>query len=528
MIRSLRNVARRVLSGVARRFRYVPAEYLDEMGDGWGIETDSGEVVSRSAAYSYSAWFRAINLVSSMVAKTTLHLWDQRSGQRKLARNHAGYKVLCGHYTPNPETLTYHFIQTLTAHAMGHGGGYAYIVRNEFGQPVELLQLRPDRTYPLRENGNLLFVTTIGGDYGATGAETRKLLAENVLHLHGLGWDGLTGYSVMDLASRAIGSAIAKERFGARFFRNSATPSVVIKTPRKLSDHAMRHLKESWESLRTGLEKAHKPVILEDEADITPFSHTANDSQLLEAVQHDPVLVSNFTGVPPFLLGVKGYNSNSTLETQSQNLLDFTIDPWFIPWEEELNQKLLRESEKAAESHAFRFNRKDLIRVDASKRSAIYRTALGGHPYMKVSEVRADESLDFEPDTDFIPTPLNMKQGDSPADFTEDDNTETEVTPDNTGKASALLQLWRDTSGRMARRLQKARERNPAADEAALLTEHGEVLRSAFAPLLQLSGSERTAADISAEICRRTAAGDSTDAVLSHLLSQFSNGDSDA
>ena len=515
-----------MLAGLARRFRYVSSEQLDD--EDWLRETDSGEYVGRSTAYTYGAWFRAVSLVSSCVAKTTLTLWDQRGGQRRPARDHYGYKLLCGHYQPNDETLTYHFIQTLTAHAMGHGGGFAAIIRDDVGRAVELLQLRPDRTFPMRENGRLMFVTSIGGDYGTAGAESVKLLAENVLHIHGLGWDGLTGYSVQELAARSIGSAIAKERFGARFFRNSATPSVVIKSPRKLSDHAMKHLKESWEHLRTGIDKAHKPVILEDEAEVVPFSHTAEDSQLLESVMHDPVIISNFTGVPPFLLGVKGYNSNSTLETQSQNLLDFTIDPWFIPWEEELNCKCLREKEKAAESHAYRFNRKDLIRVDAAKRSAIYRTGLGGHPYMKVSEVRADEGLDLEPDTDFIPKPLNMTgngSDDKDEDYTETDNTVDETGDSNAGRA-ALRQLWRDTAGRMARRLQTAKSRNAAADAATLLADHGATLRAAFDPLVRLTSPPGTVRrhtilpeNISAEMCRAVAAGEAPDDVVTRVLS---------
>lgn len=500
MLKTLRSIGRSLADGLARRFRYVSADSLDDLGEEWAQETDSGEYVGRGTAYSYGAWYRAINLLSSCVAKTTLCLWQQDSkGKWTPAKSHYGYRLLCGHGTPNDETLKYHFIQTLTAHAIGHGGGYAYIVRDAQGRAVELLQLRPDRTFPVRENGQLLFVTSLGGDYGMAGAESRKLLAENVLHIHGLGWDGLTGYSVQELAARSIGAAIAKERFGARFFRNSATPSVVIQTPRKLSDHAMKHLKESWTSLRSGIENAHKPVILEDEATLSPFSHNASDSQLLEAVQWDPVVISNFTGVPPFLLGVKGYNSNSTLETQSQNLLDFTVDPWFLPWEQELNEKLLRESEKDAESHHWEFSRKDLIRVDSDKRSNIYRTALGGHPYMKVSEVREDEGLDFEENTAFIPSPLNMQGGndDGNGDVASLKSEISDLKSQLAGLQSksqpwqtsdAVRQLWLDTVGRMARRLESARARQPSLTFAGMLHEHGDVMRSAFSPLCDLTG----------------------------------------
>lgn len=533
MLQTIRSLGRSLADGLARRFSYVPRDSDYDDGASWFRETDSGEYVGRHNAYTYAPWFRAINLVSSTVAKTSLCLWQQTDGKWVKARNHFAYKLLCGHGKPNDETLRYHFMQTLTAHAMGHGGGFAYIYRDSMARATELMQLRPDRTFPVRENGRLMFVTSLGGDYGSPGSEIVKMLAENVLHIHGLGWDGLTGYSVMELAARNLGSAIAKERFGAKFFKNSATPGVVIKTPRKLSDTAMKHLKESWQSLRTGLEEAHKPIILEDEAEAVPFTHSAADSQLLESVQWDPVTIANFTGVPPHMLGVRGYNSNSTLETQTQNLIDNTIDPWFVPWEQECNDKLLRESEKNAESHYFEFERRELIRVDAEKRASINRAGLGGHPWLKVSEVREDEGLDFEEDTDFIPEPLNMTGGTAgdagssdagsgdPADDSEDPAelkkqiedlkgqleqksrrkrkaesgkpvARSENRKPKTEHGEALQQLWADTTGRMARRLATAKSRNTALDVAALMQEHGETLRAAFAPLCRLTGKAET------------------------------------
>jgi HK97 family phage portal protein len=546
MLRQLRAVGRSIISGLSSRFRYVSStELMSDDGDGWFRETDSGELVGNHTAYSYSPWYRAIDLVSSCVAKTTLNLWTQdKFGKWVAAKSHYGYKLLCGHGKPNDETLKYHFIKTLTAHAMGHGGGFAYIMRDRIGQATEILQLRPDRTFPVRENGRLLFVTSLGGDYGASGAETRKLLAENVLHFHGLGWDGLTGYSLMELAARNIGSAVAKERFGARFFRNSATPGVIIKTPRKLSDHAMKHLKDSWQSLRTGITEAHKPIILEDEASAEPFTHNAKDSQLLEAVAYDPVNVANFTGVPPHMLGVKGYQSNSTLESQSQNMLDFTIDPWFFPIEEELNDKLLTQREKDSESHYWQFNRKDLIRVDAEKRASINRTRLGGAPYAMISEVREDEDMDFVEGTDHIPQPLNMggaaadaENSDPAGDISDLKSEISDLKAQLEAKSKrkrrmvkrtrganaaplvdeALREIWQQTVSRMARRLITARTRKPETDVPTLFTEHGETLLEAFAPLCRLSDATYNAAQVTHFLVNEIMTHSETDATTNVL-----------
>jgi HK97 family phage portal protein len=580
MLQTIRSLGRSLADGIARRFRYMPVD-ADDGGDNWFRETDSGEVVGRHNAYTYAPWFRAINLVSSTVAKTSLCLWEQKAGKWVKAQNHFAYKLLCGHGKPNDETLRYHFMQTLTAHAMGHGGGFGYIYRDGVARANEILQLRPDRTFPVRENGRLMFVTCIGGDYGAAGTEIVKLLAENVIHIHGLGWDGLTGYSIMELAARNLGSAIAKERFGAKFFKNSATPGVIIKTPRKLSDTAMKHLKDSWQSLRTGLEECHKPIILEDEASAEAFTHTAADSQLLESVQWDPVTISNFTGVPPHMLGVRGYNSNSTLETQSQNLIDFTIDPWFVPWEQECNDKLLRESEKSAESHYFEFERKDLIRVDSEKRASIYRAGLGGHPWMKVSEVREDEGLDDEEDTDFIPSPLNMTggaagdagssdagSGDPAGGDTEDPaelkkqiedlksqleqksrkprraagrqpsvskpvvarsqtgHSEEPQTPRADAQRLAIEQLWLDTTGRMARRLATAVARSKTGHNKTAVA-RSETVHNLLAEhgetLRAAFGplcqlTKRDAGTITDRLCEAIAAGTEVETIIKEIV----------
>lgn len=468
----------------------------DDCDDDWLLspETPSGVKLTRKKAYSVSSWFRAINLLSSTVAKTRIEVLDIANGANSHDPMHPLSLLLSGHGQPNDETLRYHFVQTLTAHAIGHGGGYAYIFRDEGGRPTEFLQLRPDRTYPVRENGQLLFVTTIGGDYGSSGTQTRKLLAENVLHIHGLGYDGLTGYSLLSLASRSLGSAVAKEEFGARYFKNSASPSVVIQTPKKLTPQAYNNLKKSWNELRTGLDNSHKTAILEEGAEVSAFSHSAADSQLIEAMGRDPIMVSNFTGVPPHLLGVQGYNSYNSLEISSQDLLDYAVDPWFIPWEQELAAKCLSEREKQQNTRTVQFRRRDLIRVDHAKRIAGNRVALGGHPYKTVNQVRVEEGDQPVEGYDFIPVPLNMS---STPDNTDPEKIDPTPADTNEEAARAVRQLVEQTAKRMAGRLHGAAER-----KGIVAADHRSVICEAFGPLVKLVRSKATAEAIADELLR--------------------------
>lgn len=57
------------------------------------------------------------------------------------------------------------------------------------------------------------------------------LRPEDVLHIPGLGFDGLVGYSPIAMAKNAVGLAIATEEYGARFFANGAAPGGVLEHP---------------------------------------------------------------------------------------------------------------------------------------------------------------------------------------------------------------------------------------------------------------------------------------------------------
>lgn len=445
--------------------------------------SDAGVVVNRKTALTLSTMFRGVSLVADYTAKTPLHVLRVTDTETLRDKSHHAYRLL--RRKANSETLAYHFKQTLTAHSILQGGGFAYISRDANGRAIELWQLRPDRTVPVRENGELFFVTSIGGSFENANSELRKMLPENVLHIHGLGYDGLTGYSLVEFAGQTIGAALAKERYGARFFRNSANPSVVLKFPNKLSDAAFNRIKKSWTEMRTGIENAHKPAILEEGGDVEPFSVTARDAQMIEAIEMDVVMIANFIGLPPHKLGAKGYSSYNSLEQENQAMLDESLDPRFCQWEEECEDKLLLEREKDAESHQVRFHRQSLVRVDMPKRYAAYRTGLGGHPFLAPDEVRGWEDLSPVGLSD-VPTPLNMQSKGSESD----------------SNRSERVTLLRDTFGRANRRLAVAIRRQCRAGAISddqvqsVEREHRDVVSEMIAPAVRVGAPGCDPADV--------------------------------
>lgn len=450
-------------------------------------QSSSGVRVTRKRALELSGVFRGTNLIATTVAKIPLFVY-QREGEGKIRdRRHAAYPIL--RRRANRYHSAFTLKQTLTSHAILQGGGYGYILRSEDGTPLEVLPLLPDRTYPVRENGRLLFVTSLGGTLEDETSELRKLDADDVLHIHGLSYDGFTGYSILELAREELGLAIGQTKFASLFFRNAATPKVVIQVPEQLSDVAFKRLKDSWHQMRSGLEHAHKTAILEQGATVQPLSISARDSQLIESRKFDLVAIANWLGLPVHKVGGEGRTAYSSLEQENQSFLDEAIDGWLCTWEAECYDKLLTEDQKEAESHEIEFVRQAILRADMARRAGYYRGALGGRPWMKQNEVRALENLNPVEGGDVILEPKNMGQGGA-------DNAPKNGEGDDAGRAlrDAAEQILRDAAARMvnriavhARKAAKKPERFTVWLDDELFAQHQGVVREALAPAQRLA-----------------------------------------
>lgn len=371
-----------------------------------GNASSSGVRVTRSTALTYPAFWRGVNLIANAVGKVPLFVYERVGDGKQRATTHPAYQLL--RYSPLPgraESTAFDYKRTKMGHVLCRGNGYSYIFRDGDATPRELLLLDPDATYPVRYNGRLWYVTTIEG-------EERKLVAENVLHWKGLGWDGLCGYDVLTFAAEALGEGIAKQKYSAKFFGNNARPGVVIEVPTKLKDGGAQALLAGWSKMHQGLDNAHKTAVLDNGAKVNPFTIDADKAQLIESRKISLVDTANVLNLPPHKLGHDGTTAFASLEQENQSWLDDCIDPWFCMIEAETREKLLTEREKVDDSHVIEFLRQALIRADMVARANYYRTALGGRPWMLPDEVRGAENLNpLGGEAAEYLNPLNMGKG---------------------------------------------------------------------------------------------------------------------
>ena len=273
-------------------FRGRDAPSNSTAGSGYGFfmgSTASGKRVNARSAMQMTAVYSCVRILSEAVAGLPLQFYRYNdNGGKEKAVDHPLYFLL--HDEPNPEMTSFVFRETLMTHLLLWGNAYSQIIRNGKGEIVALYPLMPDRmTVDRDEHGRLYYEYLVydGDDVdGRTGTDPKasgkivRLHPADVLHIPGLGFDGLVGYSPIAMAKNAIGLAIAAEEYGSKFYANGAAPSGVLEHPGTLKDPG--RVRESWQSTFGGSSNANKVAVLEEGMKYTPISIAPNEAQFLE------------------------------------------------------------------------------------------------------------------------------------------------------------------------------------------------------------------------------------------------------
>ena len=415
-------------------------------GNVLGLKDDlTGVNVTREKALMLSEFWRGVNLIAGDVARLPLRVWRTQDNKRERDKAHPAYRVL--RRKANSETDALTFRKTVMGHVLTEGNGYAYIMRDGAGRVRELIQLDPCLTWPIRRNGILRYFTSING-------KDEPINPEDMLHIKGLGYDGLVGYSVIAYAKRSLGEAIASQEYSSRFFSNNARPDIVIEHPATLSREKALQLAESWNRAYRGLNNQHKTAVLEEGMKVNAFSKTAKDSQLLELRQFGRVSVANILGIPPHKLGDSSKVAYNSLEQENQSYLNDCLETWLTTWEMECYEKLLSEAEKAIDSHSIEFDRRGLTQPDLKTRGDFYKIAIESR-FMTTNEVRAE--LGYNP----------MEESaveDTPADSTPEDHTDNAAPDDSTRMAAARIAAVEEVLGRVVRRIAARAAKGPRTE----------------------------------------------------------------
>lgn len=359
--------------------------------------SSSGKPVNERSAMQMTAVYSCVRILSEAIASLPLHLYRyKQDGGKEKAIDHRLYHLL--HDEPNPEMSSFVFRETLMTHLLLWGNAYAQVIRNGKGEIVALYPLMPDRMNVDRDDtGQLYYEYRTSTDEAKTNPQnaTVRLKPSDVLHIPGLGFDGLVGYSPIAMAKNAIGMAIACEEYGAKFFANGAAPSGVLEHPGTLKDP--QKLRESWQSTFGGSSNSNKVAVLEEGLKYNPISIAPEQAQFLETRKFQVDEIARIFRIPPHMIGDLEKSSFSNIEQQSLEFVKYTLDPWVTRWEQSIARRLFTEDEKT--TYFVKFNVEGLLRGDYQSRMNGYSIARQ-NGWMSANDIRELENLDRIPAED--------------------------------------------------------------------------------------------------------------------------------
>jgi HK97 family phage portal protein len=360
----------------------------------------SKQKVNNDSALTLSPWYAGINAISGDTAKLPVDIQRSQGERRLNLVDHTLHRLLNFQANPLMDAMT--FRQTILAHAIGWGNGYAEIQRDALGNAIALWLLRPDMLSRIEKtkDGRLIyeFSNTCGG--------TARLDSKDVFHVHGLGYDGIVGYNVVRYAAESIGLGIAAQKFGGAFFGNGCNQSGSLTTEQKLSEPAQERLRAQIKKHHGGVEDSNKLLVLEEGLKFEGNLIPPDDAQFLQTRQFQVIEVARFLRIQPHKLASLERSTFSNIEHQNIDYVTDSLDPWIKRFELEVWNKLFTETEQSQGYYA-KLNVNALLRGDVKTRSMYYKLMLN-NGVMSINEVRALEDMNPIENGDIHFVPMNM------------------------------------------------------------------------------------------------------------------------
>lgn len=356
---------------------------------------DSGENVNERSAMQIATVYACVRLLAESVAALPLHLYKvAEDGKSKVkAIDHPLYKIL--YRSPNPEMTAFSIRETAMTHLLLWGNSYCQIIRDGKNEVLALYPLLPENMEIDRnEKGEIYYIYHAYTDEkpGESGKDI-IFRRDEILHIPGLGFNGLVGFSPIAMMKNALGSSISVEKYGSSFFKNGAQPSGVLETPGVLKDPA--RIRENWEEVYGGASNAHRVAVLEEGVSYKPISLPPEDSQFLSTRQFDVEQICRIFRVPPHMVQDLSHATFSNIEHQSIDFVQHTLTPWLVRIEQSIIKDVLLEDEK--DLYYPKFNVDGLLRGDYQSRMNGYATGIN-NGFMCANDIRRLENLDLIPD----------------------------------------------------------------------------------------------------------------------------------
>ncbi len=339
--------------------------------------------VSPDLAMKLSAVYACVYVLSSSVAQLPLHVKCKSGDKVETVKDHPAYYLL--HDSPNAWQTSYKLREYAQSSVLLYGNAYIHIVRNQNGEVVSLESLEPWKVQLLKNGSRYVY-----GYYGDD--KTMSLSPDDVLHIKSLGPSIKTGKSVIKTHAETIGLGLDARKFASGFFGGNARPAGILSVKTPLNSNAWENFKKMWQTAQEKLRsEENKTILLPAELDYKALTVSPVDTELLSMMKLNRSEIAGIFNVPAHMINDLEKATFSNISEQTIQFIRFSVMPWVVNWEQELNRKIFTEAERKA-GYFVKFNLAGIMRGTAGERATFYHAAITDG-WMSRNEARQLEDM---------------------------------------------------------------------------------------------------------------------------------------
>ncbi|KKM97194.1 hypothetical protein LCGC14_1170560 [marine sediment metagenome] len=370
---------------------------------GPGPETLAGVPVTPRSALGIAAFFAGVRLISQTTAMLPVGVFRElKDNDREIVKVHQVSHLFNRH--PNPTQTPMVFRELTTLYILLWGNSYNWIQVDGAGELMALWPLHPRDVVVTQDPKTLKLKYDISAIQDPP--TSKKILADfEVLHVPGLGFDGLVGQSIVSYAREQLGESIATQNFSSGFYAGGAEPTMILRHPMSLDDETMDRFRRNWRKHHGSGRK--ELAVLDEDMDIKGIGIPPRDAQYLESREFQVKEAARWLDIPLFMLADTARTATADISQQKISWFESLL-PWTTKWEQEINRKLLLGEDDLFTEYDIESL---LLRTDAEKRHKAYGIALQWG-WMNRNQVRKKERENsMGPDGDLYMRPANMVVG---------------------------------------------------------------------------------------------------------------------
>lgn len=306
------------------------------------LKTPSGLKVGINEMFTYSPWWRGVNLISGDTGKLPFITYRDMDGNPEEQKTHPTYRILRHHTGELTSNL---WVQLMVTQGAVYGNGYSRIHRTR-GAVSKLEFIDASRVVPMMsDDGRIVYEVQPKVE---SRGRVEQVAEMDMFHLRGLTIGALGGLSLAHYARNTIGRMLAVIGQQDDFFANGTQFEGFFSTPKRLRpDTAQRFLEQIQDSYG-GFGNRFKRMVLEEDMKFMPNGVNPKDAMMIESLAFGVREIANFLNVPPHKLGDDSKTSHNSLEEENKAYFDQSICPWTCRLECEANHKLFNEQERSS------------------------------------------------------------------------------------------------------------------------------------------------------------------------------------